>query len=205
MSESRDIYLLGITCNIHESSAALVKNGVLIAAAEEERFTPQETRQQLSRRVDRLLPSRGRHLNAGRGLRRLLLAAVERCAQAALVARSLFPGVPGDLSGRKSLARFGRYAGEPSRRAVQVVANGIPRDVLLRRPSPGTCRKRVLRVTPRLRGHPHHGPVRRGLHHAPWPRQWQPHHAHQAVLPAAFAGHLLRGADTVPRLSRQRG
>jgi len=34
-----DIYLLGICCNIHESSAALVKNGELIAAAEEERFT----------------------------------------------------------------------------------------------------------------------------------------------------------------------
>jgi carbamoyltransferase len=39
MPEPQDIYLLGITCNIHESSAALVKNGVLIAAAEEERFT----------------------------------------------------------------------------------------------------------------------------------------------------------------------
>jgi carbamoyltransferase len=34
-----DTYLLGICCNIHESSAALVKNGVLVAAAEEERFT----------------------------------------------------------------------------------------------------------------------------------------------------------------------
>jgi carbamoyltransferase len=39
MAESRGIYLLGISCNIHESSAALVKDGVLIAAAEEERFT----------------------------------------------------------------------------------------------------------------------------------------------------------------------
>ncbi|HET7216748.1 MAG TPA: carbamoyltransferase [Vicinamibacterales bacterium] len=39
MAAARDIYLLGITCNIHESSAALVKNGTLIAAAEEERFT----------------------------------------------------------------------------------------------------------------------------------------------------------------------
>ncbi len=39
MADPRDIYLLGITCNIHESSAALVKNGELIAAAEEERFT----------------------------------------------------------------------------------------------------------------------------------------------------------------------
>lgn len=33
------VYLLGITCNIHESSAAIVRNGVLVAAVEEERFT----------------------------------------------------------------------------------------------------------------------------------------------------------------------
>ena len=39
MAGSRGVYLLGISCNIHESSAALVKDGVLIAAAEEERFT----------------------------------------------------------------------------------------------------------------------------------------------------------------------
>jgi len=39
MAASGDIYLLGICCNIHESSAALVKNGELIAAAEEERFS----------------------------------------------------------------------------------------------------------------------------------------------------------------------
>jgi carbamoyltransferase len=39
MTEPRYIYLLGISCNIHESSAALVKEGILIAAAEEERFT----------------------------------------------------------------------------------------------------------------------------------------------------------------------
>lgn len=39
MTESSHIYLLGISCNIHESSAALVKDGTLIAAAEEERFT----------------------------------------------------------------------------------------------------------------------------------------------------------------------
>ena len=39
MTDSQHIYLLGISCNIHESSAALVKDGMLIAAAEEERFT----------------------------------------------------------------------------------------------------------------------------------------------------------------------
>ena len=38
-TDEPDVYLLGLCCNIHESSAALVKNGVLVAAAEEERFT----------------------------------------------------------------------------------------------------------------------------------------------------------------------
>ena len=39
MTDARPTYLLGLCCNIHESSAALVKDGFLIAAAEEERFT----------------------------------------------------------------------------------------------------------------------------------------------------------------------
>ncbi|OGG92943.1 hypothetical protein A2609_01770 [Candidatus Kaiserbacteria bacterium RIFOXYD1_FULL_47_14] len=32
-------YILGLNCNIHQSSAVLIKDGILIAAAEEERFT----------------------------------------------------------------------------------------------------------------------------------------------------------------------
>ena len=39
MAAVEDVYLLGICCNLHEASAAIVKNGVLIAAAEEERFS----------------------------------------------------------------------------------------------------------------------------------------------------------------------
>jgi carbamoyltransferase len=39
VTDAHSTYLLGLCCNIHESSAALVKDGILIAAAEEERFT----------------------------------------------------------------------------------------------------------------------------------------------------------------------
>jgi len=39
MADARPTYLLGLCCNIHESSAALVRDGILIAAVEEERFT----------------------------------------------------------------------------------------------------------------------------------------------------------------------
>ncbi len=35
----KDTYILGLSCNIHQSSAAIIKNGVLLAAAEEERFS----------------------------------------------------------------------------------------------------------------------------------------------------------------------
>jgi carbamoyltransferase len=34
-----DIYILGISCYFHDSAAALIKNGEIIAAAQEERFT----------------------------------------------------------------------------------------------------------------------------------------------------------------------
>lgn len=33
------VFILGINCNVHQSAAVLIKDGVLIAAAEEERFT----------------------------------------------------------------------------------------------------------------------------------------------------------------------
>jgi len=35
----KDIYILGISAYYHNSAAALIKNGTVIAAAEEERFT----------------------------------------------------------------------------------------------------------------------------------------------------------------------
>jgi len=33
------MYILGISCYYHDSSAALIKDGVIVAAAEEERFS----------------------------------------------------------------------------------------------------------------------------------------------------------------------
>ena len=33
------MYVLGISCFFHDAAAALIKDGVLVAAAEEERFT----------------------------------------------------------------------------------------------------------------------------------------------------------------------
>jgi len=39
MNQMNDIYILGISCFYHDSAAALIKNGTVIAAAQEERFT----------------------------------------------------------------------------------------------------------------------------------------------------------------------
>lgn len=39
MNEEKDIYILGISCFYHDSAAALLKNGKVIAAAQEERFS----------------------------------------------------------------------------------------------------------------------------------------------------------------------
>jgi len=39
MNQMNDIYILGISCFYHDAAAALIKNGVVIAAAQEERFT----------------------------------------------------------------------------------------------------------------------------------------------------------------------
>ena len=39
MSEKKDTYILGISAFYHDSAACLVKNGKIIAAAQEERFT----------------------------------------------------------------------------------------------------------------------------------------------------------------------
>ena len=168
-TDSRPVYLLGITCNIHESSAALVKDGQLIAAAEEERFTRTKHDSRFPAAGDRLLSSRSGHFHARGVVRRLLLAAVERIAEAPLVAGPLFPRIAADLSGGQALARFGRHAVEPSRGAIQAVAHGISRHVLLRRPSPGACRQRIPRLAPPVRGDSDRRSVRRGLHDAALP------------------------------------
>ena len=41
--------ILGISAFYHDSAAALVVDGEIVAAAQEERFTPQEARRRVSR------------------------------------------------------------------------------------------------------------------------------------------------------------
>ena len=39
MATQEDLYILGLSCYYHDSAAALLKNGEIVAAAQEERFT----------------------------------------------------------------------------------------------------------------------------------------------------------------------
>ena len=48
--------ILGISAFYHDSAAALVIDGKIVAAAQEERFNAQEARPGFSRQGDRLLP-----------------------------------------------------------------------------------------------------------------------------------------------------
>ena len=168
MAESRGIYLLGISCNIHESSAALVKDGVLIAAAEEERFT---RRKQESRFPERAIAYCLRE--AGITMRDVSYAGFYWQPWKGLLKPLQWVvryRVPADVSARQGVARVGRHPDAPHRRALRAAAHGLPRRVSLRRPSSRARGQRLLRVTVRVGGDSHHRPVRRKLPDPPRPR-----------------------------------
>ena len=198
------VYLLGITCNIHESSAAIVRNGVLIAAAEEERFT--------RRKHDNRFPAQAIAYclrEAGISMRDVSHAGFYWQPWKGLLKRlwwlvRYFPASLQTFRGGKRWRGSVATSDPASRGPGQAVADGIARQVPLHRPSPVACRQRLLRVAVRVSGHSHRRSVWRGLHDAARPRQRQSDDSAAAFLPAGFAGHLLCGADAVPRVSRQR-
>ena len=53
--------ILGISAFYHDSAAALVEDGRIIAAAQEERFTRKKHDSRYPAQCHRLLPGRGRH------------------------------------------------------------------------------------------------------------------------------------------------
>ena len=73
---STDVRILGLSAFYHDSAAALVEDGRIIAAAQEERFTRKKFDAGYPRRASRLLPARGWHQPQGHRLRRVLRQAV---------------------------------------------------------------------------------------------------------------------------------
>src|SRR5262245_63234994 len=54
------MYILGISCFFHDAAAALIKDGVLVAAAEEERFTRKKHDYEFPQRaIEHVLASEG--------------------------------------------------------------------------------------------------------------------------------------------------
>ena len=53
--------ILGISCYYHDAAAALLHDGQLIAAAEEERFSPHQARFRLPATGHQVLPGKRRH------------------------------------------------------------------------------------------------------------------------------------------------
>ena len=80
-------YILGISAFYHDSAACLLRDGEIIAAAQEERFTRKKGDAAFPATGRRVLPTVGRDHGAGPGLRRVL-------RQAAAQVRAH----PGDLS-----------------------------------------------------------------------------------------------------------
>ena len=58
--EARGVTVLGISCFYHDAAAALLRDGVIVAAAQEERFTRKKHDASLPRQRHCLVPARGR-------------------------------------------------------------------------------------------------------------------------------------------------
>ena len=67
-----DTHILGISAFYHDSAACLLRDGEIVAAAQEERFTRKKGDAAFPHRGRRVLPARGRHHVADLDLRRLL-------------------------------------------------------------------------------------------------------------------------------------
>src|ERR1700759_940308 len=75
--------VLGISAFYHDSAAALIEDGRLVGAAQEERFTRKKHDSAFPREPGELLPRQGRHQAGRRRLRRVLRQAVPEVRAAA--------------------------------------------------------------------------------------------------------------------------
>ena len=87
-------YVLGLSCFYHDSAAALLRDGEVVAACQEERLSPQEARLGLPRRArSSTCCKRGRHRARGPRRRRLLRQAAAQVRADALHVRRDLPAL----------------------------------------------------------------------------------------------------------------
>ena len=85
------ISVLGISAFYHDSAAALVCDGEIVAAVQEERFSREKYDPRFPAQSDPLLPGRGRDRPRADRLRRLLRAAADQVRAALRDLHSLRP------------------------------------------------------------------------------------------------------------------
>ena len=78
VGRKRVMNILGISCFYHDAAACLIRDGVVVAAASEERFTRKKHDAELSAPGDRVLSRRGPAAGRRSRLRRLLREAVRQ-------------------------------------------------------------------------------------------------------------------------------
>ena len=195
------MYILGISCYYHDAAAVLLNDGMLVAAAEEERFTRKKHDYDFPKQGHQVLPGTGGHHGPGPRLRRLLREAVPQ-------ARPHSDDGAADLSAvwkvfRESMITWmldklwvAHHAGGRDRRqqrqdSVQrasLVARGQRLFLLAVRRGRDSDGRRRRRVGD--------GDLRR--------RQGQRHQAEQADRVSALAWPALQRVHGVPRLRSQR-
>ena len=130
------VHILGLSAFYHDSAAALVRDGEIVAAAQEERFSRKKHDARFPRNAVAVLPPRGRDQDQGRRLRRLLRQAVPQVrADPRDVSRRRPVGLPELPQGHAGLAQ-----GEAQRLG----------DDHRRRSSAATARADPLRRAPRV-------------------------------------------------------
>ncbi len=196
--------ILGISAFYHDSAAALVVDGRIVAAAQEERFTRNQARRQFpDQAIEYCLEEAGLDAGATR-LRRLLRQAAAEVRAAAW--RPIWP------SRRRGSARFviampvwlGQKLHLP-REIRKGLRRPLPAPLRLHRTPRVARRQRLLPLAVRRGGHPHARRRRRMGHRQLRLRPRQPHRGLPRAPLSPFARAALFGLHLLLRLPRQLG
>ena len=149
--------ILGVSCYFHDAAAALVRDGRLVAAVEEERFSRKKHDYGFPSQRDRLLPPRGRDLRRRARLRGVLREAVPQVRAPSPHVHAGLPPVPPAVPGGHDPVARGQAVDPPS--PPDAPRRARVADPVQRAPSLARRQRLLLLAVPRGR-HPHRG--RRG-------------------------------------------
>ncbi len=197
---TKPVHILGISAFYHDSAACLLRDGEIIAAASEERFTRKKGDSDFPARGRGVLPQAGRNHPRRPRLRRVLRQAP---AQVRADPRDLPRRRPAGLQvvpdGRPALDQGEALPGQGAPRR----ARRLRGQAALRRAPRVARRQRLLPVAVRGGRHPHDGRRRRVGHDHHRRRAGQRDRAHSGNPLARFARPALLGVHLLHRLQGQ--